>query len=45
VTTFNKLHIPNIIYLSGKTKKVMVRTSFAEKKQKKQKKKKKKKSD
>jgi hypothetical protein len=30
-------HIPNIIYLSGKTKKVMIRTSFAEKKQKKRK--------
>ena len=32
--------VPNIIALSGKTKKVMVRTSFAEKKQKRQKKKK-----
>ena len=30
-------HIPNIIDLSGKTKNVMVRTSFAEKKQKKKK--------
>ena len=33
-------HIPNIIDLSRKTKQVMVRTSFAEKKQKKQQKKK-----
>jgi hypothetical protein len=30
-------HIPNIIDLSGKAKKVMIRTSFAEKKQKKRK--------
>jgi hypothetical protein len=33
-------HIPNIIDLSGKTKKVMVQTSFAEKKRKRKKKKK-----
>ena len=33
-TLWSCTHIPNIIYLSGKTKKVMVRTSFAEKKQK-----------
>jgi hypothetical protein len=38
-TLWSCTHIPNIIDLSGKTKKVMVRTSFAEKKQKKRKRK------